>query len=72
MARPTDNSEVFLNQLITQMQLHLQTVGGIYITIGTIMPSPLPLPGFKTWTGYTIPPSEGGPEVPMQTPPEPQ
>ena len=61
MARPTDNSEVFLNQLITQMQLHLQTVGGIYITIGSILPSPLPLPGFKTWTGYTIPSGQGGP-----------
>jgi predicted chitinase len=61
MARPTNDSEVFLNQLITQMQLHLQTVGGIYITIGTIMPSPLPLPGFKTWTGYTIPSGQGGP-----------
>ena len=73
MARPTDDSEVFLNQLITQIQLHLQTVGGIYITIGTMMPSPLPLPGFKTWTGYTIPSGGGGgPEVPMQTPPEPQ
>jgi hypothetical protein len=59
MARPTDNSEVFINALITQIQLHLQTVGGIYITIGTIMPSPLPLPGFKTWTGYTIPAGGG-------------
>lgn len=66
MARPTNNSETFLNQLITQIQLHLQTVGGIYITLGTLMPSPLPIPGFKTWTGYTIPGAGGGlvtPEV---------
>lgn len=61
MAKPTDDSEVFLNQLITQIQLHLQTVGGIYITIGTIAPSPLLIPGFKTWTGYTIPPAQPNP-----------
>jgi hypothetical protein len=61
MARPTDDSEVFLNQLITQIQLHLQTVGGIYITIGTLLPAPRPLPGFKIWTGYTIPPAGSGP-----------
>ena len=60
MAKPTNDSEVFLNQLIAQIQLHLQTVGGTYITIGNITPSPLPLPGFKTWTGYTIPGSSAG------------
>jgi predicted chitinase len=58
MARPTDDSEVFLNQLIAQMQQHLTTVGGVYITTGTMPPSPLPIPGFKSWTGYTIPPTE--------------
>lgn len=61
MAKPTDNSEVFLNQLISQIQIHLQTVGGIYITNGTILPNPLPLPGFKSWTGYTIPPDDNSP-----------
>jgi uncharacterized protein YcbK (DUF882 family) len=60
MAKPTNDSEVFLNQLIAQIQLHLQTVGGTYITIGNISPSPLPLPGFKTWTGYSIPGSSAG------------
>jgi predicted chitinase len=64
MAKPTDDSEVFLNQLIAQMQLHLQTVGGIFITVGTLVPVPLPIPGFKTWTGYTIPPSGNEPATP--------
>ena len=63
MARPTDDSEVFLNQLIAQMQQHLTTVGGVYITTGTIPPSPLPIPGFKSWTGYTIPPNESSDET---------
>jgi hypothetical protein len=57
MAKPTDDSEVFLNQLIAQMQQHLTTVGGVYITTGTIPPSPLLIPGFAQWTGYTIPAS---------------
>lgn len=56
MAKPTNNSEVFLNQLISQIQFHLTTVGGVYITSGFLAPVPLPLPGFTTWTGYTIPP----------------
>ncbi len=54
MAKPTDNSEVFLNQLISQIQQHLQTVGGVYITTGTIPPSPLPIPGVANWTGYSM------------------
>jgi predicted chitinase len=67
MAKPTDDSEVFLNQLIAQMQLHLQTVGGIFITVGTLTPVPLPLPGFKTWTGYTIPSAGSGPPNPNES-----
>lgn len=63
MAKPTDNSEVFLNQLISQIQIHLLTVSGIYITTGTVLPSQLPLPGFKQWTGYTIPPDS---EIPAE------
>lgn len=52
MAKPTDNSEIFLNQLITEIQKHLRTVGGIYVTTGTVAPSPLPIPGAANWTGY--------------------
>jgi predicted chitinase len=75
MAKPTDNSEVFIDALIRQIQQHLTTVGGIYITTGFIAPSPLPIPGFKTWTGYTIPPSQGQltpPEVSEEEPQTPQ
>lgn len=64
MARPTDDSEVFIDALIRQIQQHLTTVGGIYITIGLITPTPLPIPGFKSWTGYTIPPPQTEPRVP--------
>lgn len=57
MAKPVIDSEIFLDQLIVQIRIHLQSVGGVFITAGTIAPSPLPIPGFKTWIGYTIPPS---------------
>ena len=58
MAKPTNDSGFFLDQLIVQMRIHLQSVGGIYITTGTIAPVPTLIPGFKTWTGYTIPTSD--------------
>jgi hypothetical protein len=57
MAKPVIDSEIFIDQLIVQIRIHLQSVGGVFITAGTIAPSPLPIPGFKTWIGYTIPPS---------------
>ncbi len=66
MAKPTDNSEQFLDQLISQIQQHLTTVGGMYITTATYPPSPLPLPGIANWTGYTIPPAQSSGEVPSQ------
>ena len=50
--KPNDNSEIFLNALISQIQSHLQTVGGIYITTATVAPSPLPIPGMANWQGY--------------------
>lgn len=50
--KPNDNSEIFLNALISQIQSHLQTVGGVYITTATVAPSPLPIPGMVNWTGY--------------------
>ena len=55
MAKPTDNSAIFLDQLILQIRIHLQTVGGVYLTTGTIAPVPTLIPGFKLWTGYSIP-----------------
>jgi hypothetical protein len=56
--KPNDNSEIFLNALISQMQTHLQTVGGVYITTATVAPSPLPIPGMATWQGYGFEPVE--------------
>jgi predicted chitinase len=70
MAKPTDDSEVFIDALIRQIQQHLTTVGGIYITTGFIAPAPLPIPGFKTWTGYTIPPPQTNPPTPLTIPTE--
>ena len=32
MAKPTDNSEIFLDQLIGSIQTHLPTIKGIYVT----------------------------------------
>lgn len=54
MAKPTNNSEVFIDALITLIQQHLQTVGGIYVTTGFIPPAPLPIPGVANWTGYSM------------------
>lgn len=59
--KPNDNSEIFIDAIISQIQQHLTTVGGMYITTATYPPSPLPLPGVATWTGYTIPPEGGAP-----------
>lgn len=67
MAKPTNSSEFFLDQLLVQIRIHLQTVGGVYITSGYIVPTTTPIPGFKTWTGYTIssnPPSREEQNVP--------
>ena len=54
MAKPTDNSEVFIDALITLIQQHLQTVGGVYMTTGLVPPSPIPIPGVANWTGYSM------------------
>ena len=56
--KPNDNSEIFLNALISQIQIHLQTVGGVYITTATVAPSPLPIPGMANWQGYGFEPVE--------------
>jgi GH24 family phage-related lysozyme (muramidase) len=66
MAKPTNDSGFFLDQLIVQMRIHLQSVGGIYITSGVIAPAPTPIPGFKTWTGYTISPGQRELQAPVQ------
>jgi hypothetical protein len=52
--KPNDNSEIFLNALISQIESHLRTVGGVYLTTGLIAPSPIPIPGAATWTGYSM------------------
>ena len=64
MAKPTNDSEVFLDQLISSIQTHLRSVGGMYLTTGNIIPVPTPIPGLKTWTGYTIPPTPPPPPIP--------
>lgn len=56
--KPNDNSEIFLNALISQIQIHLQTVGGVYITTATVAPSPIPIPGIANWQGYQFEPVE--------------
>jgi putative chitinase len=59
MAKPTDNSEFFLDQLIGSIQSHLPTIKGIYITT-SLYPGLIPGPGIVFWNGYSIPPAKAG------------
>ena len=71
MAKPTDNSEVFLDQLISSIQSHLPTIEGIYLTLSLYPPAMTPAPGVVKWTGYTIPPATpGAPQPPEVLTPE--
>ncbi len=60
MAKPTDNSEFFLDQLISSIQTHLPTIKGIYITT-SLYPPGTPGPGIVQWSGYSIPPAKTAP-----------
>jgi len=53
---PTDNSEVFINQLINAIKIHLLSIEGIYNTISLYpgAPPPPPAPGFLDWRGFQI------------------
>jgi putative chitinase len=57
MAKPTDNSELFLDQLIASIQTHLPTIEGIYMTTSLYPPAMTPGPGIVKWIGYTIEPA---------------
>lgn len=57
MAKPTDNSEIFLDQLIASIQTHLPTIEGIYMTTSLYPPTMTPGPGIVKWIGYTIEPA---------------
>jgi putative chitinase len=60
MAKPTDNSEVFLDQLIASIQSHLPTIKGMYLTTSLYPPLLTPGPGAVPFVGYTIPPASRG------------
>ncbi len=60
MAKPTDNSEVFLDQLIASIQSHLPTIKGMYLTTSLYPPLLTPGPGAVPFVGYTIPPASKG------------
>ena len=53
---PTDDSGVFLDRLISSMQVHLTTIQGMYMTM-SLYPGapPVTAPGVLTWTGFTVP-----------------
>lgn len=63
MAKPTDNSELFLDQLIASIQTHLPTIEGIYITTSLYPPAMTPGPGIVKWKGYTIEPTSPSPSI---------
>jgi hypothetical protein len=60
MAKPTDNSEVFLDQLIASIQSHLPTIKGMYLTTSLYPPLSTPGPGAVPFVGYSIPPAGRG------------
>jgi putative chitinase len=74
MAKPTDSSEVFLDQLIASIQSHLPTIKGTYLTTSLYPPLMTPGPGSVPFIGYTIPPAgrgtSGGGDVLESTPDE--
>ena len=73
MAKPTDNSEVFLDQLIASIQSHLPTIKGMYLTTSLYPPTMTPGPGAVPFVGYTIPPASqggGGNNVTNNEPPQ--
>jgi hypothetical protein len=51
----TNDSGLFLDQLISFIKIHLTTVGGMYLTISLYPPSGTPSPGSVNWSGYSIP-----------------
>ena len=57
MAKPTDDSGVFLDQLIASIQTHLPTIQGMYLTTSLYPPLLTPGPGAVPFVGYTIPPA---------------
>jgi len=57
MAKPTDDSAVFLDQLIASIQTHLPTIQGMYLTTSLYPPLLTPGPGVVPFVGYTIPPA---------------
>lgn len=63
MAKPTDNSEIFLDQLIASIKSHLPTIQGVYLTT-SLSPAGVPIPGIVQWKGYTIPPEKPTPPKP--------
>ena len=53
---PTDDCGLFLDKLISGLQIHLTTIEGIYMTISSYPAVPIFIaPGVLTWTGFTIP-----------------
>lgn len=51
---PSNTTDLFLNQLISYIQIHLTTVAGIFQTVSLYPPSGTPSAGVVQWQGYTI------------------
>lgn len=54
---PTNDSAIFLDQLILGIQIHLLSIEGIYNTVSLYPGFPVvpPAPGILLWKGYTVP-----------------
>ena len=54
---PVDNSEVFIDRLISKLKIHLTTIEGVYQTT-SLYPAGnalVSLPGIVEWKGWTLP-----------------
>lgn len=56
---PTDNSGIFLDLLISSIQVHLLSIEGVYNTISLYpgFPTVPPSPGILLWKGFTVQPA---------------
>lgn len=58
---PTNDTGMFLDQLINGMRVHLLSIKGYYSTLSIYPTTPPTLaPGYLEWQGYEIPPAGGG------------
>ena len=65
--KPTNQTELIIDEFIKYAIKHLTTVSGIINTISLYPPASISGPGIIPWTGYFVPPSIPTPKLPDTT-----